>query len=177
VSCSAARWSGAPTFFRWLNDPSDPKRPMPPCLRPHAIGHFGQSARHDPNDPKAGRPVLELGAQCSSAACPRWRAHRLACHDLNDPTPARRAHRRSSSSAASWRAGGARLRAGAAGWRPLAAGRWHGGGRARGHPVKITGSVRKKFFIFFSHHACRPVLSSSNLQPCPSSLCRSHRAR
>jgi hypothetical protein len=29
-----------------------------------------------------------------------------------------------------------------------AGGRWHGGGRARGHPVKITGSVRKKFFIF-----------------------------
>jgi len=32
-----------------------------------------------------------------------------------------------------------------------AGGRWPlawGGGRARGHPVKITGSVRKKFFIF-----------------------------
>jgi len=38
----------------------------------------------------------------------------------------------------------------APGWVLRAGGRWPlaWGGRARGHPVKITGSVRKKFFIF-----------------------------
>ena len=97
------------------------------------LGHLG----HD-------RSMTQM-TQRPTAACPRWRAHRLACHDPNDPTPtadARGARARALQAGGLGAPGsGLALRAGG---RRLAA--W--GGRARGHPVKITGSVRKKFFIF-----------------------------
>jgi hypothetical protein len=114
---------------------------MPPCLRPHAFGHFGQSARHDPNDPKAGALVLERTPSpwCSSA--------RTALHAMTQMTQRRQATRAALDACrlAGWGQGAPG--SGLAGSLLAAAGRWPGG-RAEGHPVKITGSVRKKFFIF-----------------------------
>lgn len=89
----------------------------------------------------AGRP----------GAWPRWRAHRLALDDPNDPNvDALRAHRLTRSMLAGWRPGACRL----AGWRADGAALDSMGGEGRGDRPKKLWRVRKKFFIFMQKAPC-----------------------
>lgn len=87
--------------------------------------------------------------QSPTAARPRWRAHRLAHHDPNDPNvDALRAHRLTRSMLAGWRPVACRP----AGWR--AGGRRaknYGGGRARATGQKSYGGFAKNFLFL-----CKP---------------------
>jgi hypothetical protein len=88
--------------------------------------------------------------QSPTAAWPRWRAHRLAHHDPNDPKPdggALRAHRLARSTAiAGGRAPGLQA-GGLAGWWRRA--RFDGGGGPSGDRSKLR-AVPQKIFYFYA---------------------------
>lgn len=106
-----------------------------------------------PRCSSAGRP----GARAAQVLeRPRWRAHRLALDDPNDPTPtadALRAHRLACSMLAGWGLRACRL----AGWRA----RWRrarfdgGGGPER--PAKKAMEGSQKIFYFLANRAMLTV--------------------
>ena len=98
-----------------------------------------------PKCSSAGRP----GARAAQVLeRPRWRAHRLALDDPNDPTAdGRRAARAPARARA---LAGWRLRAcGLAGWRAGGRAPRAMGGEGPGDRPKMLWRLRKKFFIFY----------------------------
>ena len=107
-----------------------------------------------PRCSSAGRP----GARAAQVLeRPRWRAHRLALDDPNDPTAdgdALRAHRLACSRLASWRPGALGLQAGEL----AAAGRdrFDGGGGPE-RPAKNAKEGSQKIFYFLANRAMLTV--------------------
>jgi hypothetical protein len=94
--------------------------------------------------------------QSPTAARPRWRAHRLAHHDPNDPTTdgdALRAHRLTRSMLAGWRPVACRLAGWRAGWRRA---KNDGGGGPTDRPKKCY-EVSQKIFYFYANRAMLTV--------------------
>jgi hypothetical protein len=84
--------------------------------------------------------------QSPTAARPRWRAHRLAHHDPNDPNvDALRAHRLTRSMLAGWRPVACRPAGWRAGWRRA---RFDGGGGPSGDRSFLREGSQKIFYFY-----------------------------